>query len=401
MPHPNSKMAMFDELEVLLNEDISSVTDREQAAFDRLAAPFDEKAIVLFGAGQLGRKTLAGLRKLGTEPLAFSDNNPHLWNQSIDGLIVLSPQEAAQKYREKAVFVVTIWSGNLSGYRLAQTRDQLLALKCSKVISFGFLFWKYAEIFLPYYCLDLPHKVYQQSIDIKNAFSLWADDQSRYVYTAQLKWRMLLDFDGLPGPASGQPYFPLDIFSLSEEEVFVDCGAYDGDTIKDFLQLQKSFAGKIIALEPDPQNFLCLQNFASTLPVDIKKRVTVLPLAAGRQGGKLRFEAMGTESSNISDTGDMEVYCLPLDEVLSDCIPTFLKMDIEGAEMDALAGARKVIRDTTPILAICVYHRQDDLWQIPLFIQSLSDQYRFFLRPYLEAGWDSICYAVPVNRLIV
>jgi len=393
-------MPMLDELEMLLNEDISSVIDREQAAFDRLAAPLDEKAIVLFGAGQLGRKTLAGLRKLGIEPLAFSDNNVALWNKSIDGLSVIPPQEAAQKYGEKAVFLVTIFSGNLSGYKLAQTREQLLALKCLKVISFGFLFWKYAEIFLPYYCLDLPHKVYQRCRDIKNVFSLWADDQSRYVYTAQLKWRMLLDFDGLPRPASGQPYFPLDIFSLSGAEVFVDCGAYDGDTIKDFLKLQGSFSGKIIALEPDPQNFESLQNFASTLPVDIRKRVTVLPLAAGRQGGKLRFEAMGTESSNISDVGDMEVSCLPLDEVLSECIPSLIKMDIEGAEIDALAGARKVIQDATPILAICVYHRQADLWQIPLFIQSLSDQYRFFLRPYLEAGWDTICYAVPVNRLI-
>ena len=397
----NNKMAMFDELETLLNEGISSVIERERAAFDRLAAPFDENSIVLFGAGQLGRKTLAGLRKRGIEPLAFSDNNPHLWNQSIDDLIVLSPQEAAQKYGNKAVFVVTIWSANLHGYRLAQTREQLLALKCLRVISFGFLFWKYAEIFLPYYFLDLPHKVHHQSRDIKNVFSLWADDQSRYVFTAQLRWRMQLDFDGLPGPASGQPYFPLDIFSLSEEEVFVDCGAYDGDTIKDFLQLQRSFSGKIIALEPDPQNFKNLQNFTSTLPVDIKKRVTALPLAAGRQGGKVRFESMGTQSSNISDTGDMEVSCLPLDEVLSDCIPTFIKMDIEGAEIDALAGARKVIQDTMPILAICVYHHQDDLWQIPLFIQSLSEQYSFFLRPHNEMIWDTICYAVPVNRLIV
>jgi len=401
MPYPDNKMVMFDELETLLNEDISSVIDREHAAFDRLAAPFDEKSIVLFGAGQLGRKTLAGLRRRGIEPLAFSDNNVALWNKSIDGLRVIPPQEAAQKYGEKAVFVVTIFSGNLSGYRLAQTKEQLLALKCLKVISFGFLFWKYAEIFLPYYFLDLPHKVYQQSRDIKKVFSLWADEQSCYVYTAQLRWRMQLDFDGLPGPASGRPYFPLDIFSLADEEVFVDCGAYDGDTIKDFLQIRRSFSGKIIALEPDPQNFQKLQNFTSTLPVDIKEKVTVLPLAAGRLRRKLRFDAMGTESSNISDTGDLEVSCLPLDEVLSDCIPTLLKMDIEGAEMDALAGARKVIHDNTPILAICVYHRQDDLWRIPLFIQSLSDRYRFFLRPYLEAGWDSICYAVPVNRLIV
>jgi hypothetical protein len=74
-------------------------------------------------------------------------------------------------------------------------------------------------------------------------------------------------------------------------------------------------------------------------------------------------------------------------------------MDIEGAEIDALAGARRIIEKDRPVLGICVYHRQDHLWRIPLLISSLSNDYKIFLRPYSDEGWELVCYAVPINRL--
>jgi hypothetical protein len=74
-------------------------------------------------------------------------------------------------------------------------------------------------------------------------------------------------------------------------------------------------------------------------------------------------------------------------------------MDIEGAEMDALKGTRKTIRAHAPVLAICLYHTQEHLWEIPLLLQSFSDQYAFFLRRYSDHCWESVCYAVPRERL--
>jgi hypothetical protein len=76
-----------------------------------------------------------------------------------------------------------------------------------------------------------------------------------------------------------------------------------------------------------------------------------------------------------------------------------IKMDIEGFELEALEGAREVIEKHQPILSICVYHRQNDLWRIPLFIRSLVKDYRLFLRPHDVDGWQLVCYAVPPNRL--
>ena len=74
-------------------------------------------------------------------------------------------------------------------------------------------------------------------------------------------------------------------------------------------------------------------------------------------------------------------------------------MDIEGSEVDTLAGAQTIIREKLPVLAICAYHRQDHIWRIPSLINSFSDQYRFFLRPHLLEVWDLVCYAIPQNRL--
>jgi hypothetical protein len=88
-----------------------------------------------------------------------------------------------------------------------------------------------------------------------------------------------------------------------------------------------------------------------------------------------------------------------LDEVLAGCRPTYLKMDIEGAELEALAGARAVIGQALPVLAIAVYHVQDHLWRVPLWIRALGPQYQLYLRPH-DPTMDLFCYAVPGQRLL-
>jgi len=79
--------------------------------------------------------------------------------------------------------------------------------------------------------------------------------------------------------------------------------------------------------------------------------------------------------------------------------PTFIKLDIEGYEIEALRGARGVIDRAAPVLAVCVYHLQDHLWRIPLLLREWRSDYALFLRPHNEEGWDLVCYAVPRARL--
>lgn len=389
------------ELNLLLAEELECAIERERTAFDLLTSPLSE-SLVLFGAGGLGRKALSGLRQVGIEPLAFADNSPSLWGQTIDGVRVLHPEQAAQQFADRAAFVVTIWRAGGS-HRFAQSRQQLLSLGCRKIASFVSLFWKHPDVFLPHYCQDLPHKVLEQAEDVRATFALWSDDESRREYVAQVRWRLMMDFDGLPHPVVDQQYFPEDLFSLSPGEVFVDCGAFDGDTIKEFLHRQNGSFRQIVALEPDTSSMQKLRQYVSTLPAEVSERVMLLPVAAAAHAEKALFQVTGSASSALAGStlrGDLvEVSCAPLAEILVDHAPTYIKMDIEGAELDALRGAREVIEGHLPILAVSAYHQQDHLWRIPAYLRSLAATYGFFLRPHNEEGWDLVCYAVPASRL--
>jgi len=381
-------------LEELFAEGEAGATAREQSAFDLIAGP-SKDLIVLFGAGRVGRKTLAGLRKAGIEPLAFADNDTRLWNTSVEGVDVLSPEEAAQRHGDQATFVITIWRGEATD-RMAEREAQLRGLGCKYVVPFPPLFWKHAKVFLPHYAVDLPHKVHQQEGEVRRAGRLWSDDASRDEYLAQLRWRLLGDFDALYRPVQHTMYFPLDLCPLTDHEVFVDCGAYDGDSIRSFLDKTRNSFQRIYSFEPDPANFGKLEKEVSLRPE--RESITLQRAAVGARSGTVTFSGDGNEASAVGE-GDMVVNCVALDEVLSSAQPSYIKMDIEGAELDALNGARKIIQRFSPALAVCSYHVQNHLWKIPLLIDSINPNYSFFLRPHLVEGWDLVCYAVPKSRL--
>ena len=113
----------------------------------------------------------------------------------------------------------------------------------------------------------------------------------------------------------------------------------------------------------------------------------------------VKFAADGSLGSAISNQGAIEVECVALDELLSDPEPTLVKMDIEGAEPDALRGARRLIGGGKTAFGACVYHAQDHLWSIPLLIHDMNPELRHYLRPYMPEGWDLICYAIPQERV--
>jgi FkbM family methyltransferase len=385
-------------LQHLLKETVDEAIRRESSAFDEMTGRLG-KSLVLFGAGALGRKTLAGLRQMNIRPIAFSDNNPDLWGQEIDGVPILVPEDAATRFGDTAAFVVTIWRAG-GGHRLSHTRQQLRTMHCSCIVSFAYVFWKYPDVFLPYYCLDLPSKIISEREDVLAAFKLLADGDSRQEYIAQMRFRLFLDFDSLPSPSSSVQYFPDHLFDLNSEEVFIDCGAFDGDTIRAFMKRMDSRFKKIHALEPDPLNFRQLEEFIASLPQDVQSRIILHRIAAAEYRGQIGFNATGNASSSADATAMTKVDCAPLDEILSAEVPTYIKLDIEGAEMDALKGAAGVIRQHQPMLAVSVYHQPHHLCRIPSYLKTLCPSYQFFLRSYNEEAWDLVCYAVPEVRSI-
>jgi len=383
------------ELEALLSEGAEGARERE-ASVTAALGDLNAAGIVLFGAGNLGQRTLTGLRRFGIDPLCFVDNNQSLWGKDLNGIPVLSPAEGIALYGDRATFVVTIWRAGGSD-RMAARMAQLVQLGCKTVVPFLPLYWKYSDALLPHYMHDLPHRVHAQADRIRQALRLMVDDASRREYLAQMRFRLLGDFASLPDPAQGDAYFREELFRLLADEMLVDCGAFDGDTLDLFLRKTAHSFGGAVAFEPDPENYAKLTARVGSMPARTRERVATHQAATGETNSRVLMEVGKGVASKIG-TGSCEVECISLDSILPDAPVSFIKMDIEGSELDTLAGARALIQKNAPILTICVYHRQSDLWNIPLFIHDLNPDYSFYLRPHDLEGWDVVCYAVPANR---
>lgn len=397
MPTKSADDQLMKELEQLLSQPQEKIRQWESSIYDKLAGSLSN-SLVLYGAGGLGRKTLRGLRNLGIEPLAFTDNNPNLHGRLVDGLMVFSVPEAAKKFGAKALFLVTVYTDSAPG-SIELIMQKLSELGCKKVVPFGPFFWKHPEQFLPHYVCDLPHKVIEAADSILETWALLEDDISRKEYFAQIHWRLKLEYDQIPAKSEHEIYFPPDLIMLIENEVFVDCGAYNGDTVRSFIQQSNGRFGKLLAFEPDPVNYKKLVELATSLPEDINRRIKTSDLALGSRSERLYFDALGVASSSLSTSGSIQIQSEPLDQVIACESPTYIKMDIEGAEMDALTGASQLIKKHLPILAISVYHHQDHIWSIPLMIHSLSKEYKFYLRRYTPHVLDDlVLYAIPKNR---
>ena len=384
-------------LDQLLDEDVSLVQKRSENYFSLSEEKIKNNGLILYGCGGFGKKVLKGLRKIGIEPIGFVESNQKLWGTFVDGLCIMSPEEAVKKYPD-AVFMLTIWS-DVNGHPFGDVNSKLHSYGKVNLISFFYLFWKYPDVFLPYFSIDLPIKTIRDADLIKKCFSLFSDEISKREFVAQIKWRLWADHEGLSEPVQYFQYFPDDLLEIYSDEVFVDCGAFDGDTLKNFLKKQKSGFGKYIGFEPDPLNFEKLNKFVSDLPKDIREKIIVEPYAVSDTKKVIKFSSDGSVQSSFSESGNINVDCISIDEHLANEKITYIKMDAEGAEPEIISGAVATIKTHKPILAVSVYHQFDHLWVLPLAIEKISDDYQLFLRPHCKSSWDLVCYAIPKARL--
>jgi FkbM family methyltransferase len=365
--------------------------ERWQGLFDRLAGQRANR-LVLFGTGQFGQWVLGRLRRAGVEPCCFSDNNPARWGSHLHGVEVLSPSDAVQRFGQNACFVVTIYNGS-------SARKQLREMGCRQVLAAPLLFWKYLGEFMPDLGIDAPERLVEQAGQIRQCFALLADEESRHELCNQIEWRYWMKPEYLPLPANqGELYFPSDLVAEIEQEVLVDCGAFDGDSIRSFMRRGQSFR-HLYALEPDAANLTGLHESLRKLPDGVREKVTVWPYAVGDKDENVSFVETHDVASKVSSSNDgITVESHRLDSLPWQFNPTYIKMDIEGSEPFALAGGAELLKSEMPVLAICLYHRTEHLWQIPNLIHSLAPEYSLYLRRYAEDCWEQVCYAVPPSR---
>ncbi len=173
-------------------------------------------------------------------------------------------------------------------------------------------------------------------------------------------------------------------------EHFMDLGAYNGDTIRELLGYTHGAFASIAALEPDPRNFRKLSGYAQTLSGDIQ----LIQAGAWDSDCTMTFAAKAGRNSRLSAKGQ-QVQMRAADSILNGAPCTMLKLDVEGAERQALLGAAQTIAQWKPRLNVACYHRNEDLFALPLLVHQLNPDYALYLRhhPYVPA-WDVNLYAI-------
>jgi FkbM family methyltransferase len=378
--------ALREELLRLLAEDPDEAGRRTARAADEMCGGLP---LVLHGCGQMGRTLARVLAAAGRPALGFSDNDEAKWGTTVEGLDVWSPADAISRHGESAAFVVSKWSPG-DGY--LDVEGQLRALGARTVVPLAVFFWRYPEQMMPYYHCTLPRDVLAHRDEIVRVYDLLADDESRIQYLGQVAWRLTLDYTALTPPEKANTYFVPDIVRLSDHEVFVDCGAFDGDTVHAFLRACGGEFASVHAFEPDAASFADLSASLEGLDPAVRRRIFLRAEATGSEACTLRFEASGGTDAKVSDAGDVEVPCVRLDDVLEHA--TYIKMDIEGAEVDTLLGARRIIESDHPRLAASLYHTPEDFYRIPLLINRLDPSAELYCRAHCVDGIDFVVYAV-------
>lgn len=228
------------------------------------------------------------------------------------------------------------------------------------------------------------------------------DDESLIVYAdvilAHLYHRPIHFFDR-------NQYFSLPNFAgCREKEVFVDVGAYVGDSVERYILERMGIFDTIYAIEPNPNNLKAMTCRFKRLREEWafnEDRIHVLPFGIGKESRKGHvLLASGTNANYgshvVENEGEGEVFSIhKIDELFSDTHIGFLKADIESYEMDMLYGAMEVIQRDRPNLAICIYHNASDLYQILSYLRKELIDYCFAIRHHSSNYAETVLYAYP------
>lgn len=341
---------------------------------------------IIYGAGVEGRLVLSHLKEAGFTPLCFVDRNPALHGTMLDEVMVLPPEELLN---QQNCYVIVA-----SCYVRSILQDNPY-LKNKKVIV-----WSAINEFCPV-LPELPYAVdaFLENDSVYKAYELMADEKSKIIFKNFIKFHILFSQD-ISLSYDPECYFPPDL--PINHHCFIDAGAADGDTFKCWLK--KGFPltsdDRYFAFEPSPSEYEGLKSFVSGLPTEIREKVTIYNAGLGGLTTTLYLSCAGKSSRLTKHTMEngnnigCYVKVMRVDDVLASFRPTFLKADVEGAEMYLLEGAKDTIARCVPDMAISVYHRYSDIWNIPLWIVQQKDNYNIFLRHHSRAYDDVVCYAL-------
>jgi FkbM family methyltransferase len=347
------------------------------------------KQAYIFGCKLLGKKVFNGCAAAGIEILGFIDNNSLMQGKQYCGKTVYALDEINPSTSVSIIIASTTHEQEI--------RQQLILNEFSRVVGYPILS-VFNEVDFP------PEMVYREmQVDlVKNAKHYLqlnhnlVDQESIRTLDGIIKYRLSLDPKYLEEirqkEEQRREYFDASIVKLRGEDVFVDGGGYDGDTALEFSSFVAGQYKKIYFFEPDRELLLKAKNKLTGL-----HDIIFLEAAIYSRSKTLKFKMTGGLDGLIDSEGDREVEALALDECVREKI-TFLKLDVEGSESEALMGGRQHLESDAPILAISGYHNPSDIWQLPELIKSLNPKYQIYLRHYSNTTYETIIYAIPREK---
>ena len=365
-----------------------------QTELQSLAASFKEKptkklpvgkVVWIFGAGQFGRDLCVALQSEGHCVAGFVESKPSA--KLVMGLPLINWEDWSTRH-SAAPLCIGIFNRGMpidvleSLARQNGARDIYLPWDLYQSFEhlLGWRFW-----------LSKPELILSHLNELAKAIDCLSDDSSKRCLLDIAAFRLGLNTSyGSFHHTENQYFNPLTLNSFQGKHIsFVDGGAYNGDTYLELCSLID--VNEAYLFEPDAVNFAELVSNT----VKVERRVQCLPLGLSDRYDILGFNAGNGEGASITEDGKTHIAVTALDTLLPGHLVDFIKLDVEGAELQALQGAKQLIARSRPVMTISLYHRPQDLWELPLTLTTMCEDYRFYIRQHFANSFDSVLYAVP------
>lgn len=353
----------------------------------------EKKKFIIFGAGIGGSVLFQYMKKqnLRDKLIGFSDNNVLKVGMYYYDYPILSPNTLYDQYPNCDIIIAS------SAYQ--QIYKQLLeqGYNCSQIHLYNLAFSD----------LDYTDKefIWDHIDEFSWAYDKMKDKKSKMIFLLLLNYKITKDNSYLVELCEYSDdeywqYFDKDLVSILSTEIFADIGAYVGDTLQRFIEESNNCYSKYIAIEAEKETYQILLN---TIAKNNWKNIDTYNIGVWNKKAYLCYNNENTFGNfSVSETVEKTQNQLAntLYEILGDIPITFMKMDIEGAEYNALLGAEYLIKKYHPIIAICVYHKRDDYYKLLMTIDKfLPGEYSFYFRQYRYTPTETVCYAIPKHRM--
>ena len=344
------------------------------------------KRILFCSTQEVGEDLLQGASMISLHELYSMDREHTV-------LIVYSDDEAVQEKKERMALAgfckIFCCIPGLENYYHIIRRIPDIKEDLAEVMEDVFQ-WIYFQ--KPLERLRRPHDtllLLSKMVRISEAYNLLEDEISRTTFKNILKYRASGKTKFLKEVCVYPQYFMQDIFTFTDHEVYVDAGAAQGDSILNFMDVVQGNYKKIYGFEAKKSYCAGMQELFS------HENVEIIETGLHRREGILYFHDLQHGSYvSLTEESAHQIAVTSLDDTVQEEV-TFIKMDIEGSEIDALEGAKRIIGQYKPKLAICVYHLEEDLWEIPLLIHNMVPGYKIYLRHHYDVmDEETVCYAV-------